>query len=110
MHMAQLRRDYDKFVEQETEILVIGPEGQRAFQDYWVKNNLTFIGLPDPEHVVADVYGQQVSLLKLGRMPALMVIDKLGYIRYAHYGDSMQDIPPNKSILDLLANLNAEQR
>jgi peroxiredoxin Q/BCP len=108
MHMAQLRHDYDKFVAQEAEILVVGPESQKAFQDYWVKNSLPFTGLPDPKHQVANLYGQQVKLLKLGRMPALMVIDKAGHIRYTHYGNSMQDIPPNKQILNLLSNLNAE--
>ena len=46
--MAQLRHDYDKFVAQEAEILVVGPENQKAFQEYWVKNSLPFTGLPDP--------------------------------------------------------------
>jgi peroxiredoxin Q/BCP len=106
--MAQLRQDYDKFVAQEAEILVVGPDNQKAFQDYWAINSLPFIGLPDPEHSVANLYGQQVKLLKLGRMPALMVIDKGGHIRYAHYGNSMQDIPNNNDILGLLSILNAE--
>jgi len=107
MHMAQLRHDYDKFVAQEAEILVVGPENQKAFQDYWEKNSLPFIGLPDPDHSVANLYGQQVKLLKLGRMPALMLVDKDGHIRYAHHGNSMQDIPQNKDILDLLTKFNA---
>jgi peroxiredoxin Q/BCP len=107
MHMAQLRHDYDKFVAQEAEILVVGPENQEAFQDYWAKNSLPFTGLPDPDHSVANLYGQQVKLLKLGRLPALMVIDKDGHIRYARYGNSMQDIPRNNDILDLLTKFNA---
>ena len=106
MHMAQLRHDYDKFVAQEAEILVVGPDNQKAFQDYWAKNTLPFIGLPDPDHTVANLYGQQVKLLKLGRLPALMVIDKDGHIRYTHYGTSMQDIPRNVDILELLVKLN----
>jgi hypothetical protein len=39
-------------------------------------------------------------------MPALMVVDKAGIIQYEHYGDSMQDIPANSLILDLLDQLN----
>jgi peroxiredoxin Q/BCP len=41
-------------------------------------------------------------------MPALLVIDKHGRVRYAHYGHSMSDIPPNLEILDLLETLNSE--
>ncbi len=39
-------------------------------------------------------------------MPALFVIDKTGQVRYQHYGNSMSDIPENKSILNLLDALN----
>ena len=108
--MAQLRLDYDKFTAQNTEILVVGPDNLKAFQEYWENNDLPYIGLPDPKHKVAKIYGQQVKLFKLGRMPALMVIDQQGYIRSSNYGSSMRDIPSNSSILDLLGYLNAEHR
>ena len=108
-HMAQLRQDYDIFLGRETVILVVGPDKQADFQEYWSKHELPFIGLPDPEHHVADLYGQQVKLLRAGRMPALMVIDKAGRIRYQHYADSMSDIPSNQSILGILDKLNQEE-
>jgi peroxiredoxin Q/BCP len=41
-------------------------------------------------------------------MPALLVIDTQQIIRYAHYGDSMSDIPSNKEILAILEELNKE--
>jgi peroxiredoxin Q/BCP len=41
----------------------------------------------------------QVNLLKWGRLPALLVIDQAGQLRYRHYGDSMMDIPPNADVL-----------
>jgi peroxiredoxin len=88
--------------------LVIGPEDKAAFEDYWNENDLPFIGLPDPDHKVAKIYGQEVKLLQMGRMPALIVIDKSGRIRYRHYGSSMADIPENKKILTLLDELNQE--
>ena len=69
---------------------------------------MPFRGLPDRGHVVARQYQQEVNLLKLGRMPALLVIDRHGHMRYAHYGRSMSDIPENREILDLLDELNAE--
>jgi peroxiredoxin Q/BCP len=74
--------------------------------DDWDKERLPFVGLADPEHSVADRYGQEVKLLRMGRMPALIVVGKDGVIHYHHYGDSMRDIPPNSEILALLENLN----
>lgn len=103
--MAQLRRDYEKFVNTDTEIIVVGPESADAFKHYWEKENLPFIGLPDPEHHVLKQYGQEVNLFKLGRMPAQVMIDKSGKVRFVHYGHSMTDIPENRELLDLLGNL-----
>jgi len=104
--MAQLRQEYDKFVARDAEIVVVGPDDVQAFQDYWQKENLPFVGLADPSHQVADRYGQEVKLLKFGRMPALMIIDKAGQVAYTHYGGSMSDIPPNAEILAALDELN----
>jgi peroxiredoxin Q/BCP len=55
---------------------------------------------------VLKLYGQQVNLFKLGRMPAQMIIDKSGTLRYIHYGHSMQDIPENAELLELLDQIN----
>jgi len=104
--MAQLRSDNQKFVELNTEIVVVGPEDSSAFKKYWQKEDLPFIGLPDKKHTVLKLYGQQVSIFKLGRMPAQMVVDKTGMLRYVHYGHSMADIPENKELLDLIDNIN----
>jgi len=106
--MAQLRDDHDKFVELDTEILVIGPEHAGAFQTYWVENDLPFIGLPDPTHSVLKLYGQEVNLFKLGRMPAMVIVDKMSIARYVHYGHSMSDIPENEDVLDTIAEINRE--
>jgi peroxiredoxin len=104
--MAQLRQDYQQFVDRGTEVVVVGPDDERAFRDYWRKESLPFVGLADPGSAVARLYGQEVSLLKFGRLPALMVIDKAGQIRHNHYGGSMSDIPPNAEILAVLDGLN----
>jgi peroxiredoxin Q/BCP len=107
--MAQLRQDYLKFVAEEAEILVIAPEVKTALARYWEKEALPYVGLPDPDHTVANLYGQKVKLLKMGRLPALVVIDKAGQIRYRHYGNSMGDIPANDQLLALLRELNQIQ-
>lgn len=100
--MTQLRQDYQRFVEVAAEIIVVGPENAESFRKYWMKENLPFIGLPDPEHGVLKLYGQEVNLFKLGRMPAQMLIDKAGRLRYVHYGHSMMDIPSNDEIISLM--------
>ena len=107
--MAQLRLDYEKFVAQETVILVLGPEDAEAFASYWQKNDLPFVGLPDPTHSVLKKYGQEISLFKFGRMPAQVTIDKQGIVRFVHYGHDMTDIPTNDEILEVLQMLNQEQ-
>ena len=104
--MAQLRRDYDKFVAQDTEILVVGPENEKSFSNYWQKNDLPFTGLPDPQHTVLKLYGQEVNLFKFGRMPAQVIIDKKGQARFVHYGHDATDIPTNREILELLQTMN----
>jgi peroxiredoxin len=106
--MAQLRQDYPQFVSKNTEIIAIGPENSKSFADWWHKNDMPFIGVPDPEHTIADIYGQQVKLIKLGRMPASLVIDKNGAIRFKHFGESMSDIPLSREMLTLIDDLNKE--
>jgi peroxiredoxin len=106
--MAQLRRDYGKFTERQAEVIAIGPEDAKAFADFWESHKMPFPGIADPKHKIAGLYGQQVKLLKMGRMPALVVIDKKGNIRYGHYGDSMSDIPTDEEVLSLLDGLNKE--
>ncbi|GAB4515516.1 MAG: hypothetical protein Kow0047_27440 [Anaerolineae bacterium] len=105
--MAQLRQDMDRFKAAGAEIIVVGPDDRDAFVRYWREHELPFIGLPDPEHRVADLYGQQVKWLRLGRMPALTLIDRDGYIRHVHYANSMRDIPENDEVLDLIDSLSA---
>ena len=104
--MAQLRRDYDQFMEKDAEVLVLGPENADDFQTYWQRQELPFVGLPDPGYSVLQLYGQQVKLFKFGRMPAQVIIDKSGVARFVHYGHSMEDIPPNSEVLEILDQIN----
>jgi len=103
--MAQLRRDYDKFVERDTAVVVLGPEDAEDFTEYFTEHELPFIGLPDPKHSVLKLYGQQIKLFKFGRMPAQVLVDKSGVARFVHYGHSMKDIPENKEMLTLIDSL-----
>jgi peroxiredoxin len=104
--MAQLRDDYDGFRERTGEVVVVGPENADAFRAYWEKEKLPFIGLPDPNHKVLKLFGQEVKLFKFGRMPAQVIVDRRGIARYVHYGHSMSDIPTNHDLLAILDELN----
>jgi hypothetical protein len=35
-------------------------------------------------------------------MPAQVIVDKVGMVRFVHYGHDMTDIPSNAEILELL--------
>jgi peroxiredoxin len=105
--MAQLRQDYQEFVKRQAEVVVVGPEDAKAFADYWQKHDLPFVGLPDPKTSVLKLYGQEINLFKMGRMPAQVIVDKAGVARFVHYGHSMSDIPENAEVLALLDQLNA---
>ncbi len=100
-----MRLEYERFRELNAEIVVIGPEKPHEFKAFWEKEHMPFSGCADPTHRVADLYGQEAHLLRLGRMPALFIIDKKGTIQYAHRAKSMSDIPPNREVLALLASL-----
>jgi len=100
--MAQLRQDYQEFVKRQAEVIVLGPENAKAFADYWQKHDLPFVGLPDPNSSVLKLYGQEVNLFKLGRMPAQVIVDKAGIARFVHYGHAMSDIPENAELFALL--------
>jgi peroxiredoxin len=106
--MAQLRQDYPQFVERDTEVIAIGPEAREQFADYWNKHEMPFVGIPDPNHTVLELYGQEIKLFKMGRLPAQVIVDKAGHVRYVHYGRSMSDIPHNNELLALLDEINQE--
>jgi len=106
--MAQLRQDYQEFTARQTEVIVIGPEDKAAFKEFWGQQSLPFIGLPDRKAIVLKRYGQEVNLFKLGRMPAQVIVDKKGVVRYAHFGQSMSDIPENRELLAIIDELNQE--
>jgi peroxiredoxin Q/BCP len=104
--LARLRDEYDQFTSRGAEILAVGPNPPAAFEQYWHDEGIPFVGLPDPDHNVALQYRQEVSLFKLGRMPLNCIVDAKGYIRFAHYGNSMRDIPSNEELFQVIDELN----
>jgi peroxiredoxin Q/BCP len=100
--MAQLRQNSEKLKKLDVEVFVVGPEDSDSFGKFWKKESLPFMGLPDPDHSVLDLYGQEVKRLKLGRMPAQMLVDKSGILKFVYYGSSMADIPDISEVVKVL--------
>jgi peroxiredoxin len=101
-----MRDHYADFLSRDAEILAVGPNDMDSFKKYWAKENIPYVGLPDPDHSVAKQYRQEVNIFKLGRMPLNGIVDTSGRIRYVHYGASMSDIPDNETFLSVIDELN----
>jgi peroxiredoxin len=87
----------------------MGPDGPKAFKRYWQENEMPFVGMADIKSKTADQYDQEVNILKLGRMPAVFVIDIEGKIRYRHYALKMSDLPENQELFEVLDSIKQEQ-
>jgi peroxiredoxin len=105
--LARLRDEYADFTKRGAEILAVGPDAPAAFRLYWRTQRLPFIGLPDPDHKVALRYNQEVNLLKLGRLPLVLIVDSEGLVRFDYQGASMSDIPANAALLEILDSIRA---
>ena len=100
-----MRENYQEFEKRGVEVLIIDPDGPRAFKRYWEEEKMPFPGCADIDSKVADTYQQEVNILKLGRMPAEIIIDRTGIIRYFHYGELMSDIPLIQQMLEVIDTL-----
>lgn len=105
-HMVQMGRDYAEFVKRGAEVIILGPNAPESFKRTWQIEELTMIGLSDPDSTIANRYHQEVKFMRMGRLPALMVLDKKGIIRFMHYGKSMSDIPDNPQVFGILDEIN----
>jgi peroxiredoxin len=100
-----MKQDIKKFTDRKAQITVIAPHEAEKVKTYWEKENLPFIGIPDPDGILGKLYGQEWNLIKLGRMPALFIIDQKGSIAFAQYAKNMADIPENRELFKILERL-----
>jgi peroxiredoxin Q/BCP len=101
-----MKQDFKELTSRNTTIVVVEPHTAEQVAEYWKKEELPMIGIPDEDGKLANLYGQEWKLLKLGRMPALFVIDRKGALAFAQYGTSMSDIPVNSEMLKVLDGLS----
>jgi peroxiredoxin Q/BCP len=97
-----MKNDFNEFVSRKAIIAVVAPHDADDVAEYWKREGLPMIGIPDKDGKLAGLYGQEWKLFKLGRMPALFVIESNGVVAYTQYGKSMSDIPENSEILKVL--------
>ncbi len=100
-----MKQDFREFTSRNTTIVVVAPHSAEKVAKFWKEEDLPMIGVPDEEGKLAGLYGQEWKLLKLGRMPALFVVDRKGALAFAQYGKSMSDIPGNSEMLKVLDGL-----
>jgi len=100
-----MKEDFKEFTSRNATIIVAAPHSAEQVAEYWKKEELPMIGVPDKDDNLANLYGQEWKLLKLGRMPALFIIDRQGSLAFAQYGKSMSDIPKNSEMLKVLEGL-----
>jgi peroxiredoxin Q/BCP len=104
--LARFRDSYAGFVERGAELIAVGPDGLEQFKRYWQREEIPFIGMPDPENTVAKMYRQEVNLFKFGRMPMNCIVDTEGYIRYIHYSANRMDYPDTEIFFNVIDELN----
>ncbi|MDD5222431.1 MAG: redoxin domain-containing protein [bacterium] len=103
-YLDGLRNDYPKFRNLNTIVAAVGQHSKREFANIWKTFALPIIGLPDDRGKVAQLYGQKVLFEKLGRLPALFIIDPIGFISYAHYCGDIFDYPHQEKLFSILAD------
>jgi peroxiredoxin Q/BCP len=97
-----MKHDFTQFISKNVTIAVVAPHSPLEVAEYWQKEALPMIGIPDEDGRLSALYGQRWKLLKLGRMPAFFIIDREGRLVFSHYGKSMSDIPINRDILKII--------
>lgn len=103
-----MKRDIEKFRALGSEVLGILVDKEdtgQKFDTTVIKGAYPL--LLDPSKSVVTSLGQDVKILKLGRMPGLLVIGQDRKVVYAHYGRDMKDIPPNDMIFPIIEQYNA---
>jgi peroxiredoxin Q/BCP len=107
-HVRKLAEDFEKFEAEQTilyPILVDTPKHAADMSRIYAKRKYPVYSDTEDE-VAKTILHQEFKILKLGRMPALLVVDKQGIIQYAYYGDNMHDIPSNEEILEVIKKIN----
>ncbi|PKO07884.1 MAG: hypothetical protein CVU40_18290 [Chloroflexi bacterium HGW-Chloroflexi-2] len=103
--MAQLRQDYQKFSDLNTEILVMVPNGPKMIEKHIHQNNTPYRILSDKRSRVATQYFQVKKFFTFGT-PTVFLVNKEGRIIFTYYANSPIEEPDNNLPLEILKELN----
>jgi peroxiredoxin len=92
-----MRDNHSQFKEAGVTVVVVAKDSLKNVKEYWADESLPYIGVPDPDGRIGDLYHQKS---KFGLMPAVFVIGREGGLKMAHYGTSMKDIPAVSTIIE----------
>ncbi len=98
----QLHKDKHEFEKRSIKVVVICPEKLNNIHKFLSSEFLDLEFVSDPKHILANKYNQQVKILKLGRLPAQIILDKNGKKVFEHFANSMRDIVENHKIFDIV--------
>lgn len=105
-HVLRLGKKVDEFVKFDAEIIAIltdKAKNAKKMEEKYAKNKIPIYY--DTEKKVGKLLKQEWAITKLGRMPAMLIVNKQGIVKWAYYSDSMSDIPKNQEILEFLETL-----
>lgn len=102
--MMQLRQDYEAFKANNSEVLVMVPNGPRMIERYIQKDQTPYPILMDKGLKVAAQYFQVKKLFLIGT-PSVFLVNQHGKIGYVYYAKSPIEEPDNQEPLSILRNL-----
>jgi len=109
-HLAQLRWAASEFEARRAVILAVFPDRPEQVRAFWETEQPPFPGFADPDHAVAALYHQTVDLFGAGRLPAVVLVDPSGRIRWRYDGASAPDLPAPETLLAELDKINRDYR
>jgi peroxiredoxin len=109
-HLITMMRDLKKFKELDTELYIITAdrfENARRLEVFYLKKQAPIYF--DTKHEIVTLLKQDVKILTLGRLPAILIVDKKGIVQYAYYGSSFIDIPSNRELIRTLKRIEGKE-
>ncbi len=90
--MVRLHQEKDFLKSKNVNLVVIVPENEAGLTKYLNNTSINLNFVSDSKHTIADKYHQAVKFLKLGRMPAQILLDKDLNVVYEHHASNMKDV------------------
>jgi peroxiredoxin len=104
--LLQFVTAHDEIKASGAQVLAIGPDPASSFEAFWQAHEVPFPGIADPKGELLRRFGQQIIWWRFGRMPSVLLIDRVGRVRYEQRGKSMRDIASPMTILMLLSTVS----